>query len=165
MKILFVTLAFLLPALSFAQIDTSFIARIKSLDTANILRLDTVAAPDDALTAKIKLLRSEKKGLTLETILKIKLAEEQQKDTSHSKAYYEALTNDVTKGKTSKLIENSLINLYRKNFTGQEIDELISFYKTSAGKKMDKEYIFLMLESMKDAEQLIKLAAKNITAK
>ncbi len=61
--------------------------------------------------------------LTLETVLKIKIAEEQQKDTTHSKAYYDALLSDITKGKTSKLIENSLVNLYRRSFTEAEIDD------------------------------------------
>ena len=93
-----------MPWLSFSQIDTSFISRLKGLDTANILKLDTTAVPGDAFTAKIKELRSEKKGLNLETILKIKIAEEQQKGTSHSKAYYDALLDDITKGKTSRLI-------------------------------------------------------------
>ena len=165
MKVFVVALALLFPFLSFSQIDTSFIARIKGLDTANVLKLDTTAVPDDALTSKIKELRKEKNGLTLETMLKIKIAEEQQKDTLHSKEFYDALLNDVTKGRTSKLIENSLINLYRRNFTEPEIDELIKFYRTSAGKKMDKEYMLLMVESIKDAEQLIKLAAKNIKVK
>ncbi len=165
MKVFVIAIALLFPFISFSQIDTSFIARIKGLDTANILKLDTAAVPDDALTAKIKELRKEKKGLTLETILKIKITEEQQKDTAHSKAFYDALLDDVTQGRTSKLIENSLVNLYRRNFTEPEIDELIKFYKTSAGRKMDKEYILLMVESIKDAEQLIKLAAKNIEVK
>lgn len=165
MKVFTVALALLFPFISFSQIDTSFIARIKGLDTANVLKLDTAAVPNDALTAKIKDLRKEKKGLNLETILKIKITEEQQKDTSHSKAFYDALLDDVTKGRTSKLIENSLVNLYRRTFTEPEIDELIKFYKTSAGKKMDKEYILLMVESIKGAEQLIKIAAKNIEVK
>lgn len=165
MKVFAIALAFLFPFISFSQIDTSFIAKIKELDTANVLKLDTAAVPDDALTAKIKELRKEKKGLNLETILKIKITEEQQKDTLHSKAFYDAMLNDVTTGKTSKLIDNSLINLYRRNFTEAEIDELVKFYKTSAGKKMDKEYILLMVESMKAAEQLMKLAAKNIEVK
>ncbi|MEO8110511.1 MAG: DUF2059 domain-containing protein [Ginsengibacter sp.] len=165
MKAFVVALSLLFPFISFSQIDTSFIARIKGLDTANILRLDTTTVPDDALTTKIKELRKEKSGLTLETILKIKITEEQQKDTSHTKAFYDALLNDVTKGRTSKLIENSLVNLYRRTFTESEIDDLIKFYKTPAGKKMDKEYILLMVESLKDAEQLIKLAAKNIEVK
>lgn len=165
MKAVVFCLAFLLPICSIAQMDTAFIAKLKSLDTANMLKLDTATVPNDPLTAKIKQLRSEKKGLTLETIIKMKLAEQQQSNTTHSKDYYDKLMEDVTKGKTSKLIENSLINLYRNNFTEPEIDELIKFYQTSAGKKMDKEYILLMVESMKDAEQLIKLAAKNVGEK
>jgi hypothetical protein len=147
---------------SFSQIDSSFINRIKALDTANFLKSDTLSAPDDLLTKKIKLLLSEKKGLTVGTILRIKITEEQQKDTTHSKEFYNKLLEEVTSGKTSKLIENGLINLYRRTFTEKEIDELIRFYKTSAGKKMDKEFLLIMVESIKGAEQLLKLAAKNI---
>ncbi len=44
------------------------------------------------------------KDLTLETVL-IKLRKEQQKDTSHSKAYDEAFGNDVTKGKRGSLLK------------------------------------------------------------
>jgi len=162
MKVLIFIQALLIPFLTFSQIDTSFIAQIKALDTANTLRSDTIAVPNDPLTQKIKLLRNERKGLTVETVLKIKIAEEQQKDTVHSKEFYKKLLEELMAGNTSKLIENSLINLYRRSFTENEIDELISFYKTSAGKKMDKEFILLMLQSFKDAERLFKLAANNI---
>jgi hypothetical protein len=165
MKVAICVLSLLIPCLSFSQIDSSFINKIKALDTANILKSDTLSAPDDLLTKKIKLLLSEKKGLTVGTILRIKIMEEQQKDTSHSKEFYNKLLEEVTTGKTSKLIENSLINLYRRTFTENEIDELVSFYKTSAGKKMDKEFLLILVESVKDAEQLLKLAAKNIESK
>jgi len=53
----------LIPFISLSQGDTAFITQMKSLDTANILKTDTVSVPDDALTEKIKLLRSEKQGL------------------------------------------------------------------------------------------------------
>jgi hypothetical protein len=162
MKIAIVILASLIPFFSFSQIDSAFINKIKALDTANILKSDTVAVPNDLLTKKIKMLLDEKKGLTIGTILRIKITEEQQKDTSHPKDFYTKLLDEVTTGKTGKLIENSLINLYRKNFTEKETDELINFYKTSAGKKMDTEFLLLLVESVKDAEQLLKLAAKNI---
>ncbi len=162
MKVIIFILSLLIPFLSSSQIDSSFINKIKALDTADILKSDTIAVPDDFLTKKIKLLLSEKKGLTIETILRIKIMEDQQKDTSHSKEFYNKLLEEVTTGKTSKLIENSLINLYRRKFTEKEIDELVSFYKTSAGKKMDTEFLLLLVESVKDAEQLLKLAAKNI---
>jgi hypothetical protein len=162
MKALIFILLFLIPFLSSSQIDSSFINKIKALDTANILKSDTLSAPNDPLTKKIKILLGERQGLTIQTILRIKIAEEQQKDTSHAKEFYNKLLEDVTTGKTSKLIENSLINLYRRIFTENEMDELVSFYKTSAGKKMDKEFLLILVESVKDAEQLLKLAAKNI---
>ncbi len=72
MKIVFAVFLFI-PFLSFSQIDSSFILKLKALDTANILKSDTLTVPDDALTKKIKLLLSEKKGLTIGTIMKLKL--------------------------------------------------------------------------------------------
>jgi hypothetical protein len=165
MKIVIFILSFLTPFLSFSQIDSSFINKIKALDTANILKSDTLAAPNDLLTKKIKLLLNEKTGLTIGTILRIKIMEEQQKDTTHAKGFYNELLKEVTTGRTSELIENSLVNLYRRTFTEKEIDELVSFYKTSAGQKMDKEFLLILVESVKDAEQLLKLAAKNIELK
>lgn len=148
---------------SFSQIDSSFIAKIKSLDTADVLKMDTAAVPNDAFTKKIKQLRIERSGLTIEAIIKLKLAEEQQKDTTHTKAFYNQLQEELTTGHTGKLLENSLINLYRRNYTEQEIDELIAFYKTSAGKKMDKEFFIVLVESVKNAEQLIKMAMNKLS--
>lgn len=161
MKI-FIYLLFLLPVFSYSQIDTSFFTKIKSLDTANILKLDTDAVANDLFTKKIKQLRKEKQGLNLETVLGIKLMEQQKSDTVHSKEFYDKLHAEITTGYTSRLIENSLVNLYRRLYTEQEIVDLIKFYKTSAGKKMDKEYILLMVESIKDAEQLLQMAFKTL---
>ena len=162
MKILASFLSVLICLQSSSQIDSTLINRIKALDTANILKADTVAVPNDSFTKKIKTLRSEQKGLTLETIIRLKIAEEQQKDTTHSKEYYNKLLEEVTTGKTGKLLENSVINIYRRSFTESEVDELVRFYKTSAGQKMNTEYLLLLVQSVKDAEQLLKLAAKNI---
>jgi hypothetical protein len=158
MKTIIFSLLFLLPVFSYSQIDTSFFTKIKSLDSANILRIDTAAVPNDSFTKKIKQLRKEKQGLNLETVLELKLMEQQKSDTGHSKEFYDRLHAEITTGNTGRLIENSLVNLYRRLYTEQEIADLIKFYKTSAGKKMDKEYILLMVESIKDAEQLLKTA-------
>ena len=149
-------------AFTFAQIDSAFIAKIKSLDTADVLKIDTAAVPNDRFTQKIKQLRKERSGLTLETIINLKISEEQAKDTTHSKEFYKQLIEEITNGKTGKLLQNSLINLYRRSFTEQEIDDLIRFYKTSAGKKMDKEFFVLLIESAKDAEYLLKIAMAKV---
>src|ERR1051326_1534376 len=162
MRIIFLVLAVTVWFQSFSQIDSAFIARIKALDTANVVRSDTMAVADNALSKKIKLLLSEKRGLTIQAILRLKLMEEQQKDRSHSKEYYNRLLEECTTGNTGKLIENSLINLYSRTFTEKEIDDLINFYKTPAGKKMDQEYLLLLVESVKNLEQLLKLAAKKV---
>jgi hypothetical protein len=162
MKLIILVQVILIPFLSFSQIDSAFILKLKALDTANILKTDTVTVPNDALTQKIKQLLGEKNGLSVGTILKIKIMEEQQKDTVHSKEFYRKLTEDITTGKTSKLLENSLINIYRRTFTENEVDELIKFFQTSAGKKMDKEFLLLLVQSVKDGEQLLKLAVKDL---
>ena len=162
MKLIILLQAMFIPFICFSQIDSAFILKLKALDTANILKTDTVAVPNDALTQKIKQLLGEKNGLTVTAILKIKIMDEQQKDTVHSKEFYRKLMEDITTGKTSKLLENSLINIYRRTFTENEIDELIKFFQTSAGKKMDKEFLLLLVQSLKDGEQLLKLAVKDL---
>jgi len=162
MKLIILVQAVLIPCLSFSQIDSAFILKLKALDTANVLKTDTAAVPNDALTQKIKQLLGEKNGLTVTAILKIKIMDEQQKDTVHSKEFYRKLMEDITTGKTSKLLENTLINIYRRTFIENEIDELIKFFQTSAGKKMDKEFLLLLVQSVKDGEQLLKLAVKDL---
>ena len=165
MKILLFALFGLSFLQGYSQIDSALIKRIKALDTADIVKSDTVAVPNDSFSKKVRELRSEQKGLTLETILKMKIAEEQQKDTTHSKEYYQKLVDEITTGRTSKLLENSVINIYRRTFTEKELDELIAFYKTSAGQKMNTEYLLLLVQSVKDAEQLLKIAAKQLDQK
>ena len=162
MKLTILVLAALIPFFSFSQIDSAFLLKLKALDTANILKKDTVAAPNDAFTQKIKRLLGEKNGISVKAILQFKIMDEQKKDTVHSKEFYKKLMDDVATGKTSELLENSLINIYRRTFTESEIDELINFYQTSAGKKMDKEFLLLLVQSVKDGEQLLNLAVKNL---
>ena len=160
---LFLLTFLLMSGCCFSQIDSSFIARIKALDTANVLKMDTAAAPEDALTAKIKQLRNERSGLTIEAIIKLKLSEEQQKDTTRNKTFYNRLLEELTSGHTGQLLENCLINLYRRSYTEKEIDDLLAFYKTPAGKKSDQEFFIVLVESVKDAEQLIKMTVNKLS--
>ena len=62
MKLAILILALVIPVLGFSQLDSAFIMKLKALDTANILKTDTVSVPDDALTQKIKQLLGEKMG-------------------------------------------------------------------------------------------------------
>lgn len=48
-----------------AQVDTAFLAKLKSIEKTNSLKLDTASVPNDKLTKKIKQLRKEKGGWIL----------------------------------------------------------------------------------------------------
>lgn len=146
---------------AFGQIDSSFISKLKAIDQYNNLKADTAELLDDALTRKIQQLRSEKGGVSIETILQIKMAEE-VKDTSLSSAYYKDLKAEVTSGRTAHLISNCVINLYRRYYTESEIDEMIRFYRTSAGKKSSSEQLLLMLQSVKDSELILKKVSEEM---
>jgi uncharacterized protein len=164
MKKLYTLLLIILPAAAFAQIDTAFLQRLKLMESADMLKKDTMTVPDDAFTRKIKELRAEKNGLNIELVMQIKIKEEQEKDKTRPAEYYDRLLKEMTTGETGRLLENCLVNMYRESYTEQEVDELIRFFKTSAGKKMNTEFIFLIARSVKDAEQLMKIAMTKLDA-
>ncbi len=92
----------------------------------------------------------------------IKISEEQQKATKRPGDFYDRLKVEISSGHTSKLLDNCFVNIYRRTFTESEIDDLLHFYQTSAGKKFEREFLPLLVESAKAAEQLLQLAAKRI---
>jgi hypothetical protein len=165
MRLILCLFALSLSASGLAQVDTAFLLKVKGLDTADLLKLDTLTPPKDALTAKIKTLRAERHGINIDAVIQIKLMEERAKDTVRPAAFYDKLQAELTTGRTGQLLENSIVNLYRRTFNESDLDELIRFYKTPAGKKMDKEFILLLVASVKDAEQLMKMAFVNLSAK
>ncbi|MET0465901.1 MAG: DUF2059 domain-containing protein [Chitinophagaceae bacterium] len=158
-------LLFILPVAAFSQIDTVFLQRLKAMESSNMLKTDTLTPPDDAFTSKIKKLRQEKNVINIELVMQVKIKEEQEKDTSRPHAYYDKLLEEMTTGEAGRLLENCLVNMYRESYTEKEIDQLRKFYKTSAGKKMNTEFIVLIARSVKDAEQLMKIAMTKLDGK
>jgi hypothetical protein len=41
-----------------------------------------------------------------------------------------------------------MIHIYRQHFTYNELKQLVRFYKTSAGKKMAKDFPLIMMKSL-----------------
>jgi uncharacterized protein len=158
-------LLIILPVMAFSQIDTAFLQRLKAMESGDMLKTDTTTPPDDAFTRKIKKLREEKNGISIELVMQIKIKEEQEKDKSRPKEYYDKLLEEMTTGETGRLLENCLVNMYRESYTEKEVDQLRKFYKTSAGKKMNSEFIVLIARSVKDAEQLMKIAMNKMDGK
>lgn len=155
----------IMPFMAFSQIDTAFLQRLKAMESGDMLKTDTTTPPDDAFTRKIKKLREEKNGISIELVMQIKIKEEQEKDKSRPKEYYDKLLKEMTTGETGRLLENCLVNMYRDSYTEKEVDQLRKFYKTSAGKKMNTEFIVLIARSVKDAEQLMKIAMNKLDGK
>lgn len=165
MRKVFALMLLILPAIAFSQIDTAFMQRLKAMESGEMLKTDTTSPPNDAFTRKIKKLREEKSGLSIELVMQIKIKEEKEKDKSRPAEYYDKLLEEMTTGETSRLLENCLVNMYRESYTEKEVDKLRKFYKTSAGKKMNTEFIMLIARSVKDAEQLMKLAMTKLDGK
>ncbi|MCG2616016.1 DUF2059 domain-containing protein [Terrimonas sp. NA20] len=163
-KVVFLLL-FILPVTAFSQIDTAFLQRLKAMESGDMLKTDTIPPPNDAFTRKIKKLREEKSGLNIELVIQIKIKEEQEKDKSRPHEYYDRLLEEMNTGETGRLLENCLVNMYRESYTEKEIGQLRKFYKTSAGKKMNTEFILLIARSVKDAEQLMKIAMTKLDRK
>jgi len=51
--------------------------------------------------------------------------------------------------------QQPLVNIYAKNFSENEIDDLIAFYKTQTGKKMIKKMPSISIESMQLSQQIL----------
>jgi hypothetical protein len=71
--------------------------------------MDTVSVPNDAFTQKIKRLLGEKNVLNVGAILKLKIMD--AKRHCSLKEFYKKLIEDISTGKTSKLLENSIVNI------------------------------------------------------
>lgn len=142
-----------------AQIDSGFVARINALNNADLLKEDTLAPPNDGLTKKIRTLFQEHGGIDIQGIIKIKLAEERGKNAG-SAARLDSIEQEFTSGETGRLLEHCLVNIYRRTFSEDEVDELLRFYRTSAGKKLNRDYLLLLVQSVKDLELLLEKMGK-----
>ena len=112
---------------------------------------DTTDVPDDKLTQKIKELRNLRGGFNINEAIAFKIEEDRQ-----NKETPEAELNKIgaffTSGNGKRLLDNSVIWIYRRRFTEAEINSLLKFYKTSAGQKMASNFPLIMMQSLKAAE-------------
>jgi hypothetical protein len=145
-----------------AQTDSTAASAIKLL-TGNIkLQVDTIAPPEDSLTIKIRLFRSERGPVNFDNVIKLSIQEKQAKDTTLPKEYYDLLLKECQHGSAHLQIESILINLYRMCFTEQEIDQLREFYKTSAGKKMFINILMISATAAPAIEKIVKVTADKL---
>ncbi len=136
-----------------SQVDKSSIFNRIS-ETMKTFQIDTSAVPNDKMSDKIKVLRDLKGGFSINEAMDYKIAEARSKNEI-SEIDYQNINKFLTVGNGKKWIDNSIIWIYRKHFTYNEIKQLIKFYKTSAGQKMATDFPIIMIQSVKSAEFIL----------
>lgn len=116
-------------------------------------KLDTTAIPNDKLSKRIEKLRSLKGGFNINEAIEFKIAEERSKENA-PKLELDKIEAFFKNGNGKKWLDNAVIWIYRKQFTLKEINQLIRFYKSSAGQKMAEKFPILMIQSLKAGEEI-----------
>ncbi len=129
------------------------------------LKVDTTSPPEDSLTKNIRIFRAERGLLSFDTVIKYSIMSKLTNDTKHSKEFYSNLLDECQHGHAHHLIGNILINLYRQCFTGKEIEQLVEFYKTSAGKKMMVNIMMITAAAEPAIQQIVKETSDNMEQK
>lgn len=121
--------------------------------------LDTTAPPQDAHTRQINELRSLRGAFNINEALAYKLQEARAKnelpqdELQRAEAFF-------TTGNGKKWLDNAVVWIYRKEFTAAEIQDLVAFYKTAAGRKMASRFPVIMAKSSMAAEVIQKRLPK-----
>ena len=137
-------------------------ASLQSLFGNLNLKVDTTSPPEDSLTKKIRIFRAERGSFSFDTVIKYQIESQQSNDTKRPKEYYLNLLDECQHGYAHHLIENVLINLYRQCFTEKEMDQLVEFYKTSAGKKMMVNVMIITATAGPAIQQIVKETSEKI---
>ena len=126
------------------------------------LKVDTTSPPEDSLTIKIRLFRAERGLLSFDTVIKYSIMNNLSNDKKHSKEFYSNLLDECQHGHAHQLMEKILINLYRQCFTEKEIEQLVEFYKTSAGKKMMVDIMMITATAGPVIQQILKETSEKL---
>ena len=124
-------------------------------------KLDTTAVPNDKLSKRIEKLRSLKGGFNINEAIEFKIAEERSKENAPTEEL-DKIEAFFKNGNGKKWLNNAVTWIYRKQFTLKEINQLIRFYKSSAGQKMAEKFPILMIQSLKAGEEIKENFAQQI---
>lgn len=139
-----------------AQVDSSaihseFLIRVqKALDG---FKPDTSAVPDDRITRKIIEIRNAAGKFNINDMIQFKFAEALQKGEM-SKAEFDRLSAYMLVGEGKRLLDNAVIWIYRSHFTYHDLKKLARFFKSDTGKKWNREFPIILLQSVKVAEAI-----------
>jgi len=125
----------------------------KLMQEMKSFRLDTSAVPEDALTKKIRELRSLRGVFHISEAIQFKLQEEKSKGEM-APAQVAMLETSFQSGAGRRWLDNAMTWIFRRHFTLKEIKSMIRFYKSGAGQKLATAFPLVMLESMAAAQAI-----------
>lgn len=124
---------------------------------------DTSTAPNDELTSRLKDLLDISGALDIGVqFAKLMNSNNEQERNGLPKEFYQKMYEAMTTGDTRKMFENELIKIYRKYYTLEDVNAVLAFYNTDAGKKTLKNLPSIMDESKKVGEGFGKVIAMKI---
>jgi len=105
--------------------------------------IDTVAAPNDELTAKIKKLLKASHGMDAGVNTMKAMIESQRKNPSSQlpDEFFARFIGAIDNGRVVNLMEIVVIKIYRQKFTLQEMKDINKFYETPVGQKLAAETV------------------------
>lgn len=125
----------------------------KLTKAATEFKLDTSAVPDDKITRKIIELRQLRGGFNINEVMEFKIEEDRQKkNISNEEA--DKMAAFFSTGNGRRWLDNAVIWIYRKTYTYGELNQMVKFYKTTAGQKMASEFPVVLLQTVRAAEMI-----------
>lgn len=79
--------------------------------------------------------------------------------------YYKQMTQIIKEDMSWAKMEPLVIDIYRRNFTEKELDDMLAFYKTETGKSLLAKMPVVMQESMHISQVLMQQSIPKIQAK
>ena len=79
-------------------------------------------------------------------------------------AYYKEMTAIMKQDMSWEKMEPMILDIYSRNFTEKEIDDLVAFYKTPTGQSVIRKLPMVTQESMQVSEVLVQSALPKIQA-
>jgi uncharacterized protein len=127
------------------------------IDPADIpISFDTTAVPQDELTQEITHLLNVTGAINLGKQFAQSMANTQKNSTANKlpQEFYDRMMEEFEHGQTGKWMVNSIIRIYRENFTIEEIKTISAFYQTPVGKKTISILPAVMQQSIKEGEKI-----------
>lgn len=117
---------------------------------------DTTLVAQDELTAAIIELMKLTGAMELGKQMGRNIAEMAKSGPANQlpQEFYDRLLKESQNEQTNKWMVNSLVKIYRQNFTIEEVKTITAFYHTPIGKKSISLMPVIMQQSMKAGEQI-----------